>query len=203
MPDLVIADITFGNPNVYYELGIRQALSPRGTLLVAHRGTFRPFDVRNETIEEYVYSGGVSTDGPKFVAKLRTALGKAAEDSRSPVHLYLPGLFVAKFEQGESPDLIIGRLQQQLDELRTQLDSERGTERQRDLLEQIRSSTSAQRLVALVGEVRDLSPCPASVFESLAIDLRRYDRVQLALNVLRDGQILPHCCVSKAFAPEF
>jgi hypothetical protein len=29
--DLVVADITFANPNVYYELGIRQALSPRGT----------------------------------------------------------------------------------------------------------------------------------------------------------------------------
>ena len=185
--DLVIADITFGNPNVYYELGVRQALSRKGTLLIAHRGTYRPFDVRNQTIEEYVYSGGVSTDGPKFVMKLRTALEHASEDSRSPVYLFLPGLFVAKFEQGESPDLIIDRLQQQLDELRSQLDDERGNARQRDLLERIRSATSAQRLVALVGEVRETSPCPASVFESLAIGLRRYDRIQLALNVLRDG----------------
>jgi hypothetical protein len=50
--DLVVADLTFANPNVYYELGIRQALSPRGTLLIAHRGTYKPFDVRNQTIEE-------------------------------------------------------------------------------------------------------------------------------------------------------
>ena len=115
--DLVIADITFGNPNVYYELGIRQALSPRGTLLIAHRGTYKPFDVRNQTIEEYVYAGGVATDGLKFVTKLRNALLRGAEDSRSPVHLFLPGLFVAKFDHGEAPDEIIGRLQAQLDEV--------------------------------------------------------------------------------------
>src|ERR1044071_3370250 len=32
--EVVLADLTFGNPNVYYELGIRQALSKRGTVLV-------------------------------------------------------------------------------------------------------------------------------------------------------------------------
>jgi hypothetical protein len=37
--DIVLADLTFGNPNVYYELGIRQALSRKATVLVACKGT--------------------------------------------------------------------------------------------------------------------------------------------------------------------
>ena len=185
--DLVVADITFANPNVYYELGIRQALSPRGTLLIAHRGTYKPFDVRNQTIEEYVYAGGVTTDGPKFVAKLHDALVRGAEESRSPVHLFLPGLFVAKFDQGETPDLIIQRLEQKLTELRAQLDAERGDARQRELLERIRSATTAQRLVSLAAEVREVPACPASVYESLATALRRFDRVRLALELLQQG----------------
>ena len=185
--DLVVADLTFANPNVYYELGIRQALSPRGTLLIAHRGTYKPFDVRNQTIEEYVYAGGVTTDGPKFVAKLHEALLRGAEESRSPVHLFLPGLFVAKFDQGETPDQIIHRLNEQLTELRSQLDAERGDARQREILERIRSATTAQRLVSLAAEVRELPSCPAGTYESLATALRRFDRVRLASEMLRTG----------------
>ena len=51
--DIVLADLTFGNPNVYYELGIRQALSKKGTVLVACKGTKLPFDVRNQYVIPY------------------------------------------------------------------------------------------------------------------------------------------------------
>jgi tetratricopeptide (TPR) repeat protein len=187
--DLVLADITFGNPNVYYELGIRQALSPRGTLLIAHRGTYKPFDLRNQTIEEYVYVGGVTTDGPKFVARLRTALVAAAEDSRSPVYLFLPGLFVAKYDQGENPDTIIRGLEDQLGDLKAQLNAERSDARQRDLADRIRNATSAQRLVAMVPDLRDVSPASASLFEAMAIQLRRFDRVELASKILQEAVV--------------
>jgi hypothetical protein len=42
--DLVIADLTDLNPNVFYELGVRHALR-NGTILVALEGTKLPFDV--------------------------------------------------------------------------------------------------------------------------------------------------------------
>jgi hypothetical protein len=48
--DIVLADLTFGNPNVYYELGIRQALSKKGTVLVACKGAKLLFDVRNQYV---------------------------------------------------------------------------------------------------------------------------------------------------------
>src|SRR4051812_33129945 len=53
--DIVLADLTFGNPNVYYELGIRQALSKKGTVLVACKGVRLPFDVRNQYVIPYDY----------------------------------------------------------------------------------------------------------------------------------------------------
>ena len=43
--DLVLADITFPNPNVFYELGLRHA-ARAGTLLIKERdGKYAPFDV--------------------------------------------------------------------------------------------------------------------------------------------------------------
>ncbi len=52
--DIVIADLTGRNPNVYYELGIRHALSMRhsqkmpATILMIQRGHELPFDVKPE-----------------------------------------------------------------------------------------------------------------------------------------------------------
>jgi hypothetical protein len=48
--DLVIADITFNNPNVYYELSLRHALGKRA-IHICHEGTRPSFDiVDNRTI---------------------------------------------------------------------------------------------------------------------------------------------------------
>lgn len=51
--DYVIADISFPNPNVFYELGIRHACQP-GTLLLRERGGIQaPFDVAGLRYVEY------------------------------------------------------------------------------------------------------------------------------------------------------
>lgn len=48
--DLVIADVTGANPNVYYELAIRHAIG-KAFITCAHAGTVLPFDTRdNRTI---------------------------------------------------------------------------------------------------------------------------------------------------------
>ncbi|MDH4300477.1 MAG: toll/interleukin-1 receptor domain-containing protein [Nitrospira sp.] len=43
--DLVVADLTLDNPNVWYELGVRHALRARGVVLVQGPRPYQPFDI--------------------------------------------------------------------------------------------------------------------------------------------------------------
>ena len=51
--DMVIADLTGMNPNVFYELGIRHVLSKCGTVLIINKGETIPFD--NESLRVIQY----------------------------------------------------------------------------------------------------------------------------------------------------
>jgi tetratricopeptide (TPR) repeat protein len=51
--DLVLADISLPNANVFYELGIRQAISTGGTILLACEGSSVPFDIASQRIIFY------------------------------------------------------------------------------------------------------------------------------------------------------
>jgi tetratricopeptide (TPR) repeat protein len=124
--DIVLADLTFANPNVYYELGIRQALSRKSTVLIAQKDTELPFDVRNQAVIAYDYSHAPSL--PRFHAELTGALTAAAASPRgSPVHTYLPGLFVARYSSGRLPDEEIGELRAEIERLRAAASIEQGT----------------------------------------------------------------------------
>ncbi len=51
----VITDVTYPNPNVFYELGIRHAISRR-TILIEERGKeYIPFDIAHLRYIEYTY----------------------------------------------------------------------------------------------------------------------------------------------------
>src|SRR5581483_10329153 len=45
MCEYAVADLTTGNANVFYELGIRHAFRPRSTTIIFHEGSVLPFDV--------------------------------------------------------------------------------------------------------------------------------------------------------------
>ena len=87
--DLVIADISIHNANVYYELGIRHALRDRATILIRSRGDDVPFDLRTDRYLEYD-----KTDPAGAAASLaecvRQTLASARSDS--PVYLLVPAL---------------------------------------------------------------------------------------------------------------
>ncbi len=51
--EFVVADITYPNPNVFYELGIRHAIKP-GTILIREKVNFSiPFDISHLRYIEY------------------------------------------------------------------------------------------------------------------------------------------------------
>ena len=50
--DIVVADLTDNNPNVFYELGIRQSFK-HGTITIAEDGTKLPFDIKGKGVLLY------------------------------------------------------------------------------------------------------------------------------------------------------
>ena len=53
MADLVVADLSIDNPNVWYELGVRHALRARGIIGIRCRRDYMPFDVYTDRSLRY------------------------------------------------------------------------------------------------------------------------------------------------------
>jgi hypothetical protein len=68
---IVVADLSDRNPNVYWELGVRQSLS-NGTIIIAEESTQLPFDVRDIGVLTYNRRDAVSWD--EFRGLFKTAL---------------------------------------------------------------------------------------------------------------------------------
>jgi hypothetical protein len=98
--DVVIADLSTANRNAFYELGVRHALRPYTTIIVAEDGIKPPFpfDINHVAVRLYHHLGediGFS-EATSFAAKLKDAiaqiLGKNPPDRDSPVYEFLRGL---------------------------------------------------------------------------------------------------------------
>lgn len=107
--DVVVADLSVPNANVFYELGIRDVASPRGVLIVQGGWTpNRPFDVAPDRSFTYAGQLFVRKDQPaaptpgrqaelaKEVDRLskifKEALASDMQTLGSPVYAHLPGL---------------------------------------------------------------------------------------------------------------
>jgi tetratricopeptide (TPR) repeat protein len=53
LADLVVADLSIDNPNVWYELGVRHALRARGVITIRCRRDYMPFDVYTDRALTY------------------------------------------------------------------------------------------------------------------------------------------------------
>lgn len=82
--DLVVADLTIDNPNVWYELGVRHALRARGVVLVQSDRPYQPFDVYTERKLRYRLRGGVPD--PTTLEDDRNALARMATDTMNAWH---------------------------------------------------------------------------------------------------------------------
>jgi hypothetical protein len=94
--DLVIADLSTYNVNAAYELGVRHALRPRTTIIVAESGFKYPFDFSHIVIRNYEHLGKDigRLEARRFQEDLRTAITEImrAERKDSPVYTFIPGL---------------------------------------------------------------------------------------------------------------
>ncbi len=87
LADLVVADLTLDNPNVWYELGVRHALRARGVIQIASSARERmPFDVYTDRTLRYHLKNGAPD--PDSLAKDRKALGDMAQATMARWHGY-------------------------------------------------------------------------------------------------------------------
>jgi hypothetical protein len=94
--DIVIADLSTSNANTLYELGVRHALRPHMTIVMAEKQFKFPFDLRNLMIRPYEHLGkGIDAEEAD---RMRGELKKAIEqllanpEIDSPVYEFLPHL---------------------------------------------------------------------------------------------------------------
>jgi tetratricopeptide (TPR) repeat protein len=94
--DIVIADISTANPNAIYELGVRHALRPHTTIIMAESELKFPFDLSHIAIRSYVHLGsGIDAEHAETVRdELKAAIHELLghPDVDSPVFFFLPKL---------------------------------------------------------------------------------------------------------------
>jgi tetratricopeptide (TPR) repeat protein len=94
--DVVIADLSTSNANAIYELGVRHALRPHTTIVIAEKQFKFPFDLGHLLIRPYEHLGkGIDAEEAERVREeLKKALRTLVEkpDVDSPVYTFLPAL---------------------------------------------------------------------------------------------------------------
>ena len=206
LSDYAVADLTTANANVFYELGVRHAVRPHTTVLIAADLGQTPFDLAPDRVRPYTLdSRGCPTAAPAELQSLVTALDLAREPSTdSPVFSLVDGLPTpeidraktdvfrdqAAYSAGAKRRLADARHQgaEALREVEGQLgaleDVETGVVV--DLLISYRAVKSWEDMIRLVDRMPRPLAQTALVREQLGFALNRAGRSEEAEKVLRD-----------------
>lgn len=159
LADLVLADISIPNGNVYYELGIRQAIASGGTLLLAVIGTAIPFDLAGQRVLFYDKDpSGWDVTATQVTKSLREY---KASDSPNPVRKFLE-----KIAETASPSQDPGAFERQL-------------------RERIDRARNLEQVIAVCLWVRNLSHLPMGPLLTLADRLSDFQEWGFAVETLK------------------
>lgn len=108
--DIVIADISTGNVNAVYELGVRHALRPNSTIIIKETEGKRYFDLDHVSTFEYEHMGkdiGVR-EARRAVTELCDLIGRSLTADRpdSPIYTFLPKLQQPSLTDEEFEELV-------------------------------------------------------------------------------------------------
>ncbi|MFN7899655.1 MAG: hypothetical protein ACK5N0_08330, partial [Synechococcaceae cyanobacterium] len=98
LADLVLADLTIDNPNVWYELGVRHALRSRGVVLISGGQVPTAFDLAPDRKFRYSLSAGgpdpatLNQDRDSLASLITSTMESWAGRRISPVYALLPQL---------------------------------------------------------------------------------------------------------------
>ena len=94
--DIVVADLSTSNANAIYELGVRHALRPHTTIVLAEKNFKFPFDISHILIRTYQHLGvGIDAEEAERIrGELERAIAELLNKQQvdSPVYTFLPDL---------------------------------------------------------------------------------------------------------------
>ena len=107
--DIVVADISTLNPNAIYELGVRHALKPNTTIVIAEDKIKMPFDINHVFIHTYKHLEddiGV-TEAERFKTHLKKQVKAFIAEPKvdSPVYTFMPKLTPPSFSVSEVKEI--------------------------------------------------------------------------------------------------
>src|SRR5215211_7810881 len=93
--DLVIADLSIDNPNVWYEIGVRHALRRRGAIHITCRHGREPFDLLTERALRYSVKEGADGNAAPDPASLEADKKRLADCATATINAW--------YDRKESP----------------------------------------------------------------------------------------------------
>lgn len=109
--DLVVADISTGNVNAVYELGVRHALRPFSTIVMKEEVGKLHFDL--DHVATFMYEHMGDDIGHREAKRAKTELGRLIEEVTktpkpdSPVYTYIPSLRGPTFSDTEFEEVLV------------------------------------------------------------------------------------------------
>lgn len=136
MSDLVVADISIGNANVYYEIGVRHAAQQYGCVLVSADWAHVLFDIDQMPRVVYTMDEGAITDATAATIRAQVEGGiDALKDGESPVYAAVPG-----FPQSANDDVRVTQFKEEIESLNELSGRMRGIRRMVDVGDQKRAA---------------------------------------------------------------
>jgi len=166
--DLVVADLSTSNANAIYELGVRHALRPNTTIVIAESEFKFPFDVRQLLIRPYVHLGkGIDYEEAErmraaLCEAIKTLVGKKETDS--PVYTFLPNLLPPSVAVSQPAQRAAAAVSAQLDAA-----PDDTTTALLDAFRQARAQSDFLTAKALLTKLRERRPNDPYVVQQLAL----------------------------------
>lgn len=159
--DVVLADISISNANVFYELGVRQAISSRGTILIAERNTKLPFDLSIQRVILYDLSSSGIIKGQQEL--IRWLSDKSILSAENPIRTFLEKI---AFEVNPKKDLAAF---------------------EHELKGRIERANTKNQLIAVWKWAQNQSPLPPFILLELARKLSDFNEWMYSSEVLKSA----------------